>query len=55
MTLQEYLCDYASADTMRAAEGVIAAEIAKIPSDKAREITKQRIERIVAGERDFRF
>lgn len=55
MTLQEYLCDYASADTLRAAKGVIEAELKRIPSDKAREITRERIERIVAGERDFRF
>jgi 2-iminoacetate synthase len=55
MTLQEYLCDYASQSTLLAAKGVIESEIAKIPSDKAREITKQRIERILAGERDFRF
>lgn len=55
MTLQEYLCDYASATTLNAAKGVIAAEVAKIPSDKARQITAERIERILAGERDFRF
>ena len=55
MTLQEYLCDYASAATLNAAKGVIAAEVAKIPSDKARQITAERIERILAGERDFRF
>lgn len=55
MTLQEYLCDYASATTLNAAKGVIAAEVAKIPSDKARQITAKRIERILAGERDFRF
>ena len=55
MTLQEYLCDYASADTLRAAKGVIEAELNKIPSDKARKITAERIARIIAGERDFRF
>ena len=55
MTLQEYLCDYASESTLLAAKDVIATEIAKIPSERAREITKQRIDRILAGERDFRF
>ncbi len=55
MTLQEYLCDYASAATLNAAKGVIDAEVAKISSDKARQITAERIERILAGERDFRF
>ena len=55
MTLQEYLCDYASESTLLAARDVIATEIAKIPSERAREITKQRIDRILTGERDFRF
>ena len=54
-SLQEYLCDYASESTLLAARDVIATEIAKIPSERAREITKQRIDRILAGERDFRF
>ena len=55
MTLQEYLCDYASESTLTAAKGVIDAEVAKIPSERARQITAERIERIVKGERDFRF
>ena len=55
MTLQEYLCDYASESTLAAAKGVIDAEVAKIPSERARQITAERIERIVKGERDFRF
>lgn len=55
MTLTEYLCDYGSDSSRSAAKEIIAAEIEKIPSAKVREIVKQRIERIVAGERDFRF
>ena len=55
MTLTEYLCDYGSDSSRGAAKEIIAAEIEKIPSAKVREIVKQRIERIVAGERDFRF
>ena len=55
MTLTEYLCDYGSDSSRSAAKEIITAEIEKIPSAKVREIVKQRIERIVAGERDFRF
>lgn len=55
MTLTEYLCDYGSDSSRSAATGIIAAEIEKIPSAKVREIVKHRIERIIAGERDFRF
>ena len=55
MTLTEYLCDYGSDSSRGAAKEIITAEIEKIPSAKVREIVKQRIERIVAGERDFRF
>ena len=55
MTLSEYLCDYASESTKQAAKSIIAQEIAKIPSERVREITLNRIERIINGERDFRF
>ena len=55
MTLMEYLCDYASESTKKSAQGVISQELAKIPSDRVREITAQRIEQIINGERDFRF
>ena len=54
-TLTEYLCEYGSDSSRSAAKEIITAEIEKIPSAKVREIVKQRIERIVAGERDFRF
>ena len=55
MTLTEYLCDYGSDTSRQAAQNIIAQELAKIPSEKVRQIAQQRIEKIVAGERDFRF
>ena len=55
MTLSEYLCDYGSDASRQAAQSIIAQELAKIPSEKVRQIAQQRIERIIAGERDFRF
>ena len=55
MTLTEYLCDYGSDASRQAAQNIIAQELAKIPSEKVRQIAQQRIEKIVAGERDFRF
>ena len=55
MTLKEYLEDYASPETKEAGKKVIAAELEHITNPKAYEVTKQRIEKIANGERDFRF
>ena len=55
MTLKEYLCDYASADTIRAGNEMILRELEKIPNEKARKIAKENVEKISMGERDFRF
>ena len=55
MTLQEYLEDYASPDTKRKGEAVIAEELKRIPNPKVRAIATERIEKIKHGERDFRF
>ena len=55
MTLTEYLCDYGSDASRQVAQNILAQELAKIPSEKVRQIAQQRIEKIVAGERDFRF
>ena len=55
MTLQEYLEDYASPDTKMKGEKVIAEELKRIPNDKVRAIATERIAKIKAGERDFRF
>jgi len=55
MTLQEYLEDYASPDTKTKGEKVIAEELKRIPNDKVRAVATERIAKIKAGERDFRF
>ena len=55
MTLQEYLEDYASADTKVSGEKVIAEELNRVPNDKVRGIAAERIIKIKSGERDFRF
>ena len=55
MTLKEYLEDYASPETKALGEKVIQQELAHIPKDKVRAIAAERLEKISAGERDFRF
>ncbi|MCD7845978.1 MAG: [FeFe] hydrogenase H-cluster radical SAM maturase HydG [Oscillospiraceae bacterium] len=55
MTLKEYLMDYASPETRKVGEALIAKELENIPKDKVREIVVERLGRIEAGERDFRF
>ena len=55
MTLKEYLEDYASPDTRRVGEQLIAQELPHIPNQKVRTIVQERLEKIHGGERDFRF
>lgn len=55
MTLQEYLCDYASEKTRGNGVKVIKDELEKIPNDNVKNIAKKNIELIKTGERDFRF
>lgn len=55
MTLQEYLTDYATAETKKAGEAMIQKELQNIPKDSVREIVRDRLEKIKGGERDFRF
>ena len=55
MTLQEFLQDYASAETKKLGEEVINKELANIKSDKVRQITINNLAKIKQGERDFRF
>ncbi len=55
MTLKEYLEDYASADTQKIGEQVIADEVKNIKSDKVREIAKKYLAELHDGKRDFRF
>ncbi len=55
MTLQEYLEDYASAETKDIGRQLIHQEIQNIPSDTVREIVIKNLEQIKQGQRDFRF
>ena len=55
MTLKEYLSDYASDKTKEVGEELIKDQINDIPNDKVRSIVETRLEKIAAGERDFRF
>ena len=55
MTLKEYLMDYASPETKEIGEKLIASQLGDIPRERTREIVTERLQRIAAGERDFRF
>lgn len=55
LTLKEYLMDYASDDTKRKGEEIIQKELANIPNEKVREKTKEYLQEIENGNRDFRF
>ena len=55
MTLKEYLEDYASEDTKRIGEELIARELKTIPNEKVRTKATEYINNIINGQRDFRF
>lgn len=56
MTLQEYLTDYASPETKRLGEELIAKEIMNVPNEKTRKIAMENLNQIKNGnKRDFRF
>ena len=55
MTLKEYLMDYASPEAKEIGEKLIASQLGDIPRERTREIVTERLQRIAAGERDFRF
>jgi 2-iminoacetate synthase len=55
MTLKEYLMDYASPATRAEGERMIASSLTDIPEGRVRALTIERLKRIEAGERDFRF
>ena len=55
MTLKEYLMDYASPETRRIGEELIAREVEKVPREKVRDIAKRNLAAINDGQRDFRF
>lgn len=53
MTLKEYLEDYASEETKKNGEALIAKEINNIPKEKVKDIVKQHLIEIEQGQRDF--
>jgi len=55
LTLKEFLQDYASPETKRLGEEMIAREIGRIKSDKVKSLTEGYLSKIEEGERDFRF
>lgn len=55
MTLKEYLEDYAAPETRRIGDALILKELANVPKEQVREIVRERLSKIAAGERDFRF
>ncbi len=55
MTLKEYLEDYASPETKKNGEALIAKELNFVESNRIREISTERLVKIENGGRDFRF
>ena len=55
LTLKEFLQDYASPETKKIGEELIAREINRITNDKVKNLTAQYLTQINQGERDFRF
>ena len=55
MTLKEYLEDYASPDTRKKGEAVLASEIGQITNPKVKAIAAEPLEELHDGKRDFRF
>ncbi len=55
MTLQEYLCDYATEDTIKKGEILIKEELKHITNEKVLSKATSYLEEVKAGKRDFRF
>lgn len=55
LTLEEYLQDYASPKTRELGQKVIAENMEIIPNPKVKERAGDYLEKIMAGQRDFRF
>ena len=55
MTIKEYLCDYAQERTKKAGTILIENELPRIENEKIHRTCVKRLEKIEAGERDFRF
>jgi 2-iminoacetate synthase len=55
MTLKEYLEDYASDETKKNGEVLIAEEVERITNAKVKAIAKEYLSELKEGKRDFRF
>ena len=55
ITLKEFLMDYATPETVRVGNAMIAKELNNIPKEKVRAVTEQYLHEIENGARDFRF
>ena len=55
LTLKEYLEDYASPETQKKGEALIAKRIEMIPNEKVKALVKEHMEEMKQGRRDFRF
>lgn len=55
MTLKEYLEDYASEDTKKIGEALIAREILNVPNEAVRNRAMEYLKELKDGKRDFRF
>lgn len=55
MTLKEYLVDYASPETRKVGECLIAKELGNIPKEKVRETVVEHLGDIEHGKRDYHF
>ena len=55
MTLKEYLMDYGSESTKEIGEKLIEKELMHITNEKVLRLTREHLQRIQEGKRDFRF
>lgn len=55
MTLNEYMLDYASAETQAAGNALIKEELENIGNEKVRTLASKNMRKLEKGERDFRF
>lgn len=55
MTLKEYLLDYASAETQKVGDALIAKEVEKIESEEIKNKVKENLKKIENGERNLKF
>ena len=53
LTFREYLLDYASAPTREAGQRVIAEHLVQVQQEQLRQETRERLQRLEAGERDL--